>query len=100
MAYGSPGGTLGGLRCQRCGSTLDRTKIRLVGRRGDDRYLRYWCDACGATGVSVAVIHQVSPETRRRPPITEEDVLDAHDLLRDFTGDVYALFGPIALGSR
>jgi hypothetical protein len=40
------------------------------------------------------------PRASRRPPVTSDDVLDAHEALREFQGDVAALFKRQAVAAR
>lgn len=89
--------------CGVCGTNHSRSEINVLGKREGAYVVRVVCSKCqtnitllvysgerpAATGPSAA-----QPRRRRRPPISLDDVIDAHDLLEGFTGDVDELFAP------
>ena len=53
------------------------------------------CGSCGSQGIAVVMVQaavDVPPSAPRRPALTVDDVLSAHDVLRDYTGNVDGLF--------
>lgn len=93
------------LRCAECGTAYDLHDFALVERRPDVWVLSAQCRQCG-TSSHVVVLMYVEPESepvvdlspeelRLRdewPAITADDVLDVHQILEEFDGDLDDLF--------
>lgn len=89
--------------CSVCGTNHSRSEISLLGKRDGGWIVRVACSKC-ETAITLLVFvgdktsspraaAQATPR-RRRPPVTLDEVLDAHDMLDSFSGDVRDLFAP------
>ncbi len=89
--------------CSVCGTNHTRSDIRVLGKLDAAWIVRVTCSTCQTAFKLLVVVEErtaaVTPvreeparPVRRRPPITDDEVLDAHEALRDFGGDVAALF--------
>lgn len=87
--------------CSVCGTNHARSDIRVLGKIESSYLVRVVCSGCqtafklivpDAIAAAVVPVKEERPRASRRPPVTADDVLDAHGLLRDFRGDVSALF--------
>ena len=95
--------------CAACGQAYGQGHIRLIAQREELFFVDLSCDHCGSQAVAIVTI-QIDgdratreggelvrvdePETDELPdgpPVSADDVLDAHRLLDDFHGDVYQL---------
>ena len=95
--------------CAACGQPYGQGHIELIAQREELFFVDLSCDHCGSQAVAIVTI-QVDGETARLeggelvraesadpdavpdgPPISANDVLDAHHLLEDFRGDVHQL---------
>ena len=96
-------GVFGTVRCANCGAVYGRESIAVVGNRDDYWFVRCTCESCGTQGLGVVIVKRVGEaiaaladpsqtgiEDAAR--IKVDDVLEAHDLLRDYVGDVHGLF--------
>lgn len=90
---------VGLLRCASCGEPYGRQDLRVAGERQGYVFVRCECRACRKEGIAV-VLTELAGGRRSRPALTEDDVLAAHDLLREFSGRVDALFGPGPITTR
>ena len=89
--------------CSVCGTNHSRSRIDLLGKRDGGWVVRVACSKCetaitllvyvGDNAASSRPVAQQTPR-RRRPPVTLDEVLDAHDMLESFSGDVRDLFAP------
>ena len=88
--------------CSVCGTNHSRSEISLLGKREGAWVVRVACSKC-ATAITLLVyaggdkptaVTQLTsgPKRPRKPPLTLDDVLDAHDLLGSYSGDALALF--------
>ena len=95
--------------CAACGQAYGQGHIRLIAQREELYFVDLSCDHCGSQAVAIVTIQvdgeTVSLETGELvrpeeaapdaasdgPPISADDVLDAHTLLDDFEGDVHQL---------
>jgi hypothetical protein len=89
------------LRCPECGLSYDSHDFILVDRQPDAWVLGVQCRQCGASSHILIVMdlrsgidlsaeeHRISDEW---PPITGDDVLDVHEILEEFDGDLDDLF--------
>ena len=92
-------GVFGTVRCANCGAVYGRDSIAVVGNRDEYWFVRCTCEACGTQGLGVVIVKHVGETAAPPQPIltTEaslrvDDVLEAHELLRDYSGDVHGLF--------
>jgi hypothetical protein len=90
--------------CGVCGTNHSRSQISVLGRREGAWVVKVVCSKC-ETNITLLVYVGDKPQARRsvaaepakrqrRPPVSLDDVIDAHDLLESFSGDVNALFAP------
>lgn len=95
-------GIFGSVRCANCGAAYDRTDVNVVGNRDEYWFLRCICHTCGTQGVGVVIVREVQAQPQELKqdeiPLGVDDVLYAHEVLRDYSGDVHGLFagGPRA----
>ena len=96
-----------GYDCNVCGENHSKSEIRVLGRLETAWIVRVTCAKC-QTGfkllvvvdddhAAVSPVHEDPPAPareprRRRPAVSLDEVLDAHELLRGFDGDVRSLF--------
>ena len=91
-------GIFGSVRCANCGAAYDRTDVNVVGNRDEYWFLRCVCHTCGTQGVGVVIVREVEVKASDEQavpgetPLVVDDVLSAHELLRDYAGDVHGLF--------
>lgn len=90
--------------CSVCGTNHSRSEISLLGKREGGWVVRVECSKCETaitllvfmndrTPVSVRPVTR-EPKRQAKPPVTLDEVLDAHDLLESYRGDALALFAP------
>ena len=92
-----------GLRCTVCDQRVPATRIRTLARRDDLTFIEIDCEACssstlgfllaGQTDEAPAVEGWRAPTLEPGPakagnPITSDDVLDMHELLASWRGDL------------
>jgi hypothetical protein len=96
-------GVFGTVRCANCGAVYGRDSIAVVGNRDEYWFVRCTCESCGTQGLGVVIVKRTAdgPPVEAQPPmalvdgagaIHVDDVLEAHELLRDYAGDVNGLF--------
>ena len=100
-------GVFGTVRCANCGAVYGRDSIAVVGNRDEYWFVRCTCETCGTQGLGVVIVKRVTEE----PPaivsatyalddsdehIHVDDVLEAHELLRDYLGDAHGLFEKVS----
>ena len=94
-------GILGTVRCANCSAVYEREDVSIVGNRDEYWFLRCSCRACGTNGIGVVIVKEVAaadaPGTAGGP-VQLDDVLVAHEVLRDYVGDVNGLFEDPATG--
>jgi len=91
--------------CSVCGTNHARSEIKVLGKLDPAWIVRVTCSSCRTAfkllvvveeqKAAVTPVKEETPRASRRPPkqaVTFDDVLDAHERLRDFDGDVSALF--------
>ena len=95
--------------CAACGQAYGQGHIRLIAQREELFFVDLSCDHCGSQAVAIVTI-QIDGDTATLdggelvrvgaadpdaapdgPPVSADDVLDVHDLLDDFEGDVHQL---------
>lgn len=88
--------------CSVCGANHAGSEIRLLGRHEAAWIVRVTCQRCDtvfklfvyADRERASLAPMSDPPARaKRPPYSLDDVLDAHEFLEQFDGDVRALFG-------
>ena len=98
-------GVFGTVRCANCGATYGRDSIAVVGNREDYWFVRCSCEACGTQGLGVVIVKGVAEGPPAEAGTTfpgddlrmrVDDVLEAHELLRDYVGDVHGLFEKVS----
>lgn len=87
--------------CTVCGANHARSDIRLLGRLEAAWIVRVTCSRCETTfkllvyvdreRASLARMNE-RPVRGKRPPVSLDEVIDAHEFLEQFEGDVRALF--------
>ena len=93
-------GIFGTVRCATCGEVYGRGAIAVVGNRDAYWFVRCSCESCGAEGLGVVIVKETADvaasaarsTTFRAPAFRVDDVLEAHELLRDYSGDMHGLF--------
>jgi hypothetical protein len=100
-------GVFGTVRCANCGAVYGRDSIAVVGNRDEYWFVRCTCETCGTQGLGVVIVKRVTeaPPADAGPEpalvdgeerIRVDDVLEAHELLRDYVGDVHGLFEKVS----
>ncbi|MDE3102298.1 MAG: hypothetical protein KGJ98_08690 [Chloroflexota bacterium] len=89
----------GRVRCLTCSGRYEREGLSVVGERDDGyRLVRCICRICSSESMATVFVREVtisvSPSISVRAlPLTEDDVLRAHEILRHYRGDIDELFG-------
>ena len=85
-----------GLRCSVCDERVPMTRIRLLARRDDLAFLEIDCDACLSTTLGFVLGGQSDEAAAplEAPAVTSDDVLDMHQLLAGWHGDLATLVAP------
>jgi hypothetical protein len=91
---------LGDARCASCGLRYTKGAVRGIGYENDYWFVYVTCLGCGTQGVGVAMTRTATATAPAPsalvpvvPAFTTDDVLDAHELLSSYRGDVHGLFG-------
>lgn len=93
------------VQCVSCGERYARNDIYILGHHEDVWVSAVVCSRCGTQGLVFATVrgderfdttsraaaHELAA-FKKMPGLTIDDVLDVHAFLKDFTGDVHALF--------
>jgi len=82
-------------RCVSCGARYDKNSVKVLGNKDEYWFVQVICPSCGTQGLGVAIVRTVEPAGAagaETPSISTDEVLDAHDLLKRYTGDVEGLF--------
>lgn len=82
------------LRCPTCTARLENGTVRGVASEDQRVLVQISCSACGEN--SIAVIERIADGTPVERPITEDEVLDAHDFLASFDGSIESVLGHAA----
>jgi hypothetical protein len=97
--------------CSVCGTNHSRSEISVLGKREGGWVVRVTCSKCEtqvtllvyvgenntAAAKQLTATNELPPVASRRPrkpPVSLDEVLDAHDFLESFNGDVRELFAP------
>jgi hypothetical protein len=95
---------LASFSCAACGQAYGEAQVRLIAQREELFFVDLSCPHCGSQAVAIVTI-QIDGEpsgmeaaaatdgaddgpVERPPPISVDDVIDAHRLLRDYQGDL------------
>ena len=99
-------GVFGTVRCANCGAVYGRESIAVVGNRDEYWFVRCTCESCGTQGLGVVIVRRVADgpatalgslaPTDGEAVLHVDDVLEAHELLRDYAGDVHGLFEKVS----
>ena len=92
-------GIFGTVRCANCGAMYARDDVNVVGNRDDYWFVRCSCHSCGTQGIGVVIVKEVvATEATSEAPAPQvsayavDDVITAHELLKDYGGDIHGLF--------
>ncbi len=83
-----------GVACTVCDSAVAPDRVRLLARRDDLAFVQLDCEACGSTTLGFVFRDVLPPESVRfadPTPIGSDDVLDMHELLEAWDGDLAGL---------
>jgi len=90
-------GIFGTVRCANCGAAYGRDDVTVVGNRDEYWFVRCSCHGCGTQGIGVVIVKEVATAVAEPKEdgqaLKMDDVLAAHDLLQEYTGDMHGLFG-------
>ena len=96
-----------GYDCNVCGQNHSKSDIRVLGRLESAWIVRVTCSRCQTSfkllvvvDDALAAVAESKPATTagarrtrdRRAPVSADEVLDAHEFLRTYAGDLKALF--------
>lgn len=95
-----------GYDCNVCGQNHSKSDIRVLGRLESAWIVRVTCARCQTSFKLLVVIDEARSEIppvrqapsraareRKRIPLTLDEVLDAHEFLRSYSGDLKSLVG-------
>ena len=91
-----------GLPCSVCDEAVPASRIRLLARRDDLAFLEIDCGACGNATLGFVVAGEAdepAPQFGGRP-VSADDVLDMHQLLATWHGDLAGLLSHDAGAGR
>jgi hypothetical protein len=82
-----------GLRCTVCDERVPAERLQLLAWRDELVFLQIDCGACLSTtlGFVVSGVADGQPGSPEPPPISSDDVLDMHQFLASWRGDLSAL---------
>lgn len=98
-----------GYDCDVCGQNHAKSDIRVLGRLESAWIVRVTCSRCQTSFKLLVVVDDAvpavprpaakaessngrAPRERRRPPVSTDEVLDAHEFLDTYHGDLKSLF--------
>lgn len=95
-----------GYDCNVCGQNHSKSDIRVLGRLESAWIVRVTCSRCQTSFKLLVVVDEARSEIppvrqapsrgareRRRAPVSLDEVLDAHEFLRTYSGDLKSLVG-------
>jgi hypothetical protein len=93
---------LGGADCAACGAAVPGSRIHLLAERDDLVFAELGCPSCGSVSLAIVVKAAPTPDApiareggaRDDTPVGTDDVLDMHEFLAGYRGDVSGLLGP------
>ena len=79
-----------GLRCTVCDERVPATRVRTLARRDDLTFIEIDCEACASStlGFVLAGRTDAPAPTHEGDPVSSDDVLDMHELLASWRGDL------------
>lgn len=82
-----------GLRCTVCDERVPAERLRLLAWRDELVFLQIDCEACDSTTLGFVVAGVTDDQQPRPapPPISADDVLDMHQFLATWRGDLSTL---------
>jgi hypothetical protein len=82
-----------GIACTVCEERVPAASVRVVAWREDVAFLQIDCPACRSTTLGFVLAETGLADARRPdlPPITTDDVLDMHEFLARWQGDLETL---------
>ena len=89
-------------KCSVCGANHAGSDIRVLGKLESAWIVRVTCAKCDTAFKLLVVVEdkkaavtpvKEEPERPRRPAVSLDEVIDAHEFLSDYQGDVRTLFG-------
>lgn len=92
------------MKCNVCGQRYVADNINVLGHQEELWFLSVFCPSCRTQGLVAAVVKEervqaigeLTPEDQERlsqiAPVSEDDLLDLHNFLKDFDGDFAGLF--------
>jgi hypothetical protein len=83
-----------GVGCSVCDTVVPPDRIRLLAHRDDLAFVEIDCADCRSTTLGFVVAGALPPEAVRfadAPPIGADDVLEVHELLESWQGDLRGL---------
>ncbi|MES2210642.1 MAG: hypothetical protein V4515_10730 [Chloroflexota bacterium] len=84
-----------GLACTVCDESVPGDRIRLLARRENLTFIQVACVRCGSTTLEFLADTPPAAVAIPDPPaITADDVLDVHEYLASWQGDLGTLFAP------
>lgn len=96
---------LASMKCGICGQKYESSNVKILGHREELWFLSVFCQSCCSHGLVAAVVKEgkameivtdLKPEEFQRfkdkESIKADDVLDMHQFLKDFRGDISFLF--------
>lgn len=100
-------GVFGTVRCANCGAVYGRDSIAVVGNRDEYWFVRCSCQTCATQGLGVVILKHATEGpppaalaelelSGREDHVRVDEVLEAHDLLREYAGDVHGLFEKVS----
>jgi hypothetical protein len=96
----TPDPIIGGADCAACGSTVPGSRITLLAERDDLVFAELACATCGSNSLAIVVraaptpdpaMHASRDRGRGRPAVSTDDVLDMHEFLVRYDGDLRRL---------
>jgi hypothetical protein len=87
------GTRLDGHRCSVCDAAVPADRVKLLAWREDLGFLELDCAECMSTTLGFVMASQAGDDGRPAPaaPISSDDVLDMHQLLATWRGDLTGL---------
>ncbi len=89
--------------CSVCGASHARSEIRVLGKLESAWIVRVTCAKCqtsfkllvvvGDNHAAVSPVQEEVSRERRKPAVSSDEVLDAHEFLTDYRGDIRGLLG-------
>ena len=89
-----PSDTMDRAECAACGDHVPDERIRVLARRDDLTFAELPCGSCGSTGLAIFMAGAGGDRpSGSGARVTADDVLDMHEFLSAWHGDVRGLLG-------